>query len=77
MTSRRIGATAIVSGLAVAAWAWTGVWPWGGPAVYSGSDFAAISSVGLAVTLFGCLAAMAGALLLFAGRGGPDEWGRR
>jgi hypothetical protein len=63
-------------GLAVAVWRWTGSWPWAGPAVYSGSDFAAMDPAGLGITMPGVLAAVVGALLLFAGRGGPSIWGR-
>jgi hypothetical protein len=73
MTSRRAGLAVIASGLAVAAWAWTGAWPWGAPAIYRGSDFAAINSVGLAVALLGCVGAVVGVLLLFGGRGGPPD----
>ena len=77
MTSRRIGFVAIVLGLAVVAWSWIGLWPWGGPAISSGSDFAAINGVALGVTILGCLAALIGVFLLFAGRGGPEDWSRR
>jgi hypothetical protein len=74
MTSRRAGVAAIVVGIALAVWSWSGIWPWGGPAIYSGSDYAAINSVGLGVVVLGCLTALAGVLLVFAGRGGPQSW---
>ena len=47
----------------------------GGPAVSSGSDYIAIEPIGLGITMLGCIAAFVGALLLFAGRGGPSTWG--
>ena len=38
---------------------------------------AAVNSVGLGVSILGCVLAMVGAFLVFAGRGGPDDWGQR
>jgi hypothetical protein len=77
MTSRRAGIVVLALGLAIAAWAWFGIWPWAGPAVYSGSDFAAINSIGLAVAMLGGLTGIVGVFLLFGGRGGPEDWGSR
>jgi hypothetical protein len=45
--------------------------------VHAGSDYAAISSVGLGVTLLGGITALVGALLLVSGRGGPEDWRRQ
>ena len=76
MTSKRIGAATMGVAVAVALSQWTGAWAWAGPAVSSGSDYIAIEPIGLGITMLGCIAAFVGALLLFAGRGGPSTWGR-
>jgi hypothetical protein len=77
MTNRRAGALVIVLGLAVAAWSWSGAWPWGGPAFSSGSDYVAINAVGVGVAIAGSLTTLMGVFVLVAGRGGPDDWDRR
>ena len=77
MTVRTAGLAAAVAGVAIAVWSWLGLWPLPGPAIYSGSDFAAVNSVGLGVSILGSVLAMVGAFLVFAGRGGPDDWGQR
>jgi hypothetical protein len=72
-----MGTAAIVFGTAVAGWAWVGGWPWAAPAVSSGSDYAAVSPLGVAVTFLGCLITAAGVLVLLSGRGGPEDWAGR
>ncbi|HEV2009753.1 MAG TPA: hypothetical protein VGS17_01835 [Candidatus Limnocylindria bacterium] len=71
MTSRRAGVVAIVLGLAVSVWSWFGFWPLAAPVFYMN-----LSGLSLGIWFAGCFTAIVGVFLLFAGRGGPEDWGR-
>ena len=77
MTGKRGGAVAIVLGLAVTAWAWFGIWPVAAPVYGAAPDYTGLHGLSLAIAIAGSLTAIMGAFLLFAGRGGPADWGRR
>ena len=67
----------IVLGLAVTAWAWFGIWPLAAPVFGRGPDYMGLHGLSLAIAIAGSLTAIMGVFLLFAGRGGPDEWDPR
>ncbi len=55
------------------AWSANGWPPFGGPALVSGGDYAAIASIQVLVIVVAALFALIGVIMLIDGRGGPEE----